>query len=103
MKQSLGPLLVGIISIMAGLWVGMQMRIERCVAAGGRWDPPGRVCLLPPGTQADVASLVVVPYAVGALVTMSFAFLLLRMWMAIQKKNALRAQREAGAPKPPAP
>ena len=97
-RQSLAPLLVGIISIMAGLWVAVQLRIDRCMDAGGRWDVVRRACELPEGTPSSIMSLTGVPYAIGAVVTLAFAFLLLRMWMAIQRKNQRRAQLPPAKP-----
>lgn len=91
-RQSLASLIVGIISIMAGLWVATQLRIDRCIDAGGRWDVVRRACTLPEGTPPSMMALTVVPFAVGAVVTLAFAFMLLRMWMAIQRKNQRRAQ-----------
>lgn len=97
-RQSLASLLIGIISIMAGLWVGTQLRIDRCMDAGGRWDVARRLCVLPDGNDATIMQLTGVPYLIGGAVTVAFAAGLLRMWMAIQKKN----QRLRGG-MPPAP
>jgi hypothetical protein len=99
-RQSLASALVGIISIMAGLWVATQLRIERCIDAGGRWDVVRRACALPEGTPSNITMLTGVPYAIGAAVTLAFAFLLLRMWLAIQRKNQRRAQLPPAPPKP---
>lgn len=95
-RQALAPLLIGIISIMAGLWVGTQLRIDRCIDAGGRWDVARRICVLPDGSDATIMQLTGIPYLIGGLVTLAFAAGLLRMWAAIQKKNQLRG------PMPPA-
>lgn len=92
-RQALGPLLVGIISVGSGLWVALQLRIERCVDAGGRWDPMRRTCALPAGAPPNAALPAVTDFLVGGAVMLAFGFLLMRMWAAILKRKQVEASR----------
>jgi Amidohydrolase family len=89
-RQSLGPLIVGIISVGSGLWVALQLRIDRCLDAGGRWDAVRRVCQRPEGAPPEGAGALLVDYAIGGAVMLLFGYLLMRMWAAIVRKNQLR-------------
>ena len=94
-RQALAPLIVGVISVASGLWVGLQLRIDRCIDKGGRWFPARRVCELPPGVAPQTIEQTMVDFAVGGLVTLAFAYLLLRMWLAIMKKKQAQAAAQA--------
>ena len=96
-RQSLAPLIVGVISVGSGLWVSLQLRIDRCLDAGGRWDALLRVCRRLEGVPPDPASAVLRDYAIGGVVMLAFGYMLMRMWAAVVKKNQLR-QRQAGVP-----
>lgn len=102
-RQSLAPLLVGVISVGSGLWVALQLRIGRCVDIGGRWDPLRRVCLPPEGVPPDTMQRTLLDYAIGGAVMLLFGYMLMRMWAAVQHKNRLRRERESGAPGTGAP
>ena len=95
-RQALGPLLVGIISVGSGLWVALQLRIERCLDAGGRWDVGRRVCTLPADAPASAASYSFADFAIGGAVMLGFGVLLLRMWAAIAKRKQVEAMRRQG-------
>lgn len=97
-RQSLAPLLVGIISVGSGLWVALQLRIDRCLDAGGRWDAVRRVCARPEGVPSDSVSTTLGDYAIGGAVMLAFGYMLMRMWAAVVRKNQLR-NREAGVPR----
>jgi len=94
-RQALGPLLVGIISVGSGLWVALQLRIDRCLDAGGRWDPASRTCDLPASAPPGAASYTLADFAVGGAVMLAFGFMLMRMWAAIVKRKQLEAIRGA--------
>ena len=93
-RQALAPFIVGVISVASGLWVGLQLRAERCIDKGGRWIPTTRTCELPPGVAPQTIEQTMLDYAVGGAVTLAFAFLLLRMWLAIMKKKQAQAARQ---------
>ena len=95
-RQALGPLLVGIISVGSGLWVALQLRIDRCLDAGGRWEPRGRTCALPTGALPDAAFPALSDFAIGGAVMLGFGFLLMRMWAAIARRKQLQAARRSG-------
>ena len=99
-RQALGPLIVGIISVGSGLWVGLQLRIDRCLDKGGRWDPVLRMCDLPPGSARITMQQTMTDFAIGGVVMVVFGFMLMRLWAAVIKKNQLRAGRP-GAPGAP--
>ena len=94
-RQSLAPLLVGVISVGSGLWVALQLRMDRCFDGGGRWDPLRRTCLRAEGVPPDPMSTTLLDYAVGLAVMLAFGFMLMRMWAAVVRKNQLRREREA--------
>lgn len=96
-RQSLAPLLVGIISVGSGLWVALQLRIDRCLDAGGRWDALRRACQRPEGVPPDSANVVLLDYTVGGLVMLAFGFMLMRMWAAVVRKNQLRQRQHREA------
>ena len=95
-RQALGPLLVGIISVGSGLWVALQLRIQRCLDAGGRWDVGRRACALPADAPPGAASYALSDFLIGGAVMLGFGFLLLRMWAAIAKRKQLEAIRRQG-------
>ena len=95
-RQALGPLLVGIISVGSGLWVALQLRIDRCLDAGGRWDVARRVCELPADAPPAAASYTLADFAIGGGVMLGFGFLLMRMWAAIAKRKQVEAMRRQG-------
>jgi hypothetical protein len=96
-RQSLPPLIVGVISVGSGLWVALQLRADRCIDAAGRWDALRRTCVLPDGVPAQTMAQTVRDHLIGGAVAIAFAYMLLRMWTAIVEKNARRAEREAAA------
>lgn len=100
-RQSLASLLVGIFSVVAGLWVATQLRIQRCLDADGRWDAARRACALPEGAETGTLSLLVIPYALGALVTLVSAVVLLRLWTAMSMRRP--PSGPPSTPKQPAP
>ena len=93
-RQSLPPLIVGVISVGSGLWVALQLRIGRCVGTGGRWDAWRRTCLRPDGVPPDSLQRTLLDYAIGGAVMLLFGYMLMRMWAAVQNKNRLRHERE---------
>ena len=95
-RQGLGPLIVGIISVGSGLWVGLQLHIDRCLDRGGRWSPVLRVCDLPEGAPRITPSETMADYAFGGAVMLAFGFMLMRMWAAIAKRKQLDATRRTG-------
>jgi len=97
-RQSLAPLIVGIISVGSGLWVALQLRIDRCLDAGGRWDAVRRICLRPEGAPPDPAGVALGDYAIGGAVMLAFGYMLMRMWAAVVHKNQLR-RRDGGVPR----
>ena len=94
-RQALGPLLVGTISVGSGLWVALQLRIDRCLDAGGRWDPAHRSCELPVGAPPGAGTYTLADFTIGGAVMLGFGFLLMRMWAAIAKRKQLEAMRGA--------
>src|SRR4051812_25628429 len=92
-RQALGPLIVGIISVGSGLWVALQLRIERWVDAGGRWDPVQRTCTLPAGAPPSAALPALPDFLIGGAVMLGFGYLLMRMWAAILKRKQVEASR----------
>ena len=110
-RQSLASLLVGVFSVVAGLWVSTQLRIDRCLDAGGRWESARRACALPPGSDASTTTLTVVPFALGALVMLLSAFVLMRLWLAMSVRrvatppsssSTTSSPPPSSTPKPPA-
>lgn len=93
-RQALAPLLVGVISVGSGLWVATQLRIGRCLDAGGQWDPLRRACELPPGVAGQTMQRTVLDHAIGGVVAIAFAYLLMRMWSAVMRKKARQLERE---------
>jgi hypothetical protein len=100
-RQALGPLIVGTISVGSGLWVGLQLRIDRCLDKGGRWDPVLRMCGLPPDTAPITVQQTMTDFAIGGVVMVVFGFMLMRLWAAVEKKNQRRAGAAGVPPLPP--
>jgi hypothetical protein len=92
-RQLLAPLIVGTISVGSGLWVALQLRIDRCLDAGGRWDAAHRSCDLPDGMLPGAASHTLGDFLIGGAVMLVFGYMLLRMWAAIARRKQLEAMR----------
>ena len=100
-KQSLAPLIVGVLSVGSGLWVSLQLRIDRCLDLGGQWSPVLRACRMPPGVAGPTMNDTLRYHAIGGAVAIVFAYMLLRMYAAVVRKNQRLAERDAAAGRTP--